>query len=254
MLGATDKIMFDSTYGVGSRFWFNIKMKVRQPKEVSETDHSDQLRIRDEDLTSDVGREFGSKLNSLMHRNSMKNMLKLRVPHHNRLNSLSFRNKKPSQTNVIDLPILSDEEQFLRHQCADILIVDDNEFNICSLQKILTKIFGLNCESAYNGLQCIEKVEKKRIEIKSCEFCREPYKIILMDCDMPVMDGLEASRRLRVKMKEGHLPKIPIIACTALAFKQELEKCLEAGMDDYITKPINTSSLREKIERWLLVQ
>jgi CheY-like chemotaxis protein len=64
-----------------------------------------------------------------------------------------------------------------------------------------------------------------------------------MDCDMPVMDGLEATRRLRELMKRGELPTMKIVACTAFAFQHELDKCVEAGMDQCITKPVNTAQV-----------
>jgi HPt (histidine-containing phosphotransfer) domain-containing protein len=76
------------------------------------------------------------------------------------------------------------------------------------------------------------------------------YDITLMDVQMPEMDGLEATRRIRVS-KSVLNPKIPIIAMTANAMQGDREKCLDAGMDDYISKPVSRKTLAEKLEKWL---
>eukprot|EP01016_Furgasonia_blochmanni_P029213 TRINITY_DN3075_c0_g1_i4.p2 TRINITY_DN3075_c0_g1~~TRINITY_DN3075_c0_g1_i4.p2 ORF type:complete len:208 (-),score=39.98 TRINITY_DN3075_c0_g1_i4:160-783(-) len=138
------------------------------------------------------------------------------------------------------------------HECIDVLLVDDNDFNLTSLQKMLGRFFQLKCHNAYNGEQAIEKIKKKLKESANCEECKnKPYKLVFMDCDMPIMDGLEATKLLREKMKDGELPELRIIACTAFAFPSEIEKCYAAGMDDYLTKPVNSGTLKEKIGKWL---
>ncbi len=74
------------------------------------------------------------------------------------------------------------------------------------------------------------------------------YTVILMDCQMPIMDGYEASRNIRAGEAGIHNKNIPIIAMTANAMKGDKEKCLEAGMSDYLTKPIDINSLTVKIK------
>ena len=76
---------------------------------------------------------------------------------------------------------------------------------------------------------------------------------ILMDCQMPVMDGFEATIRIREIEDEQGLPRMPIIAVTANAIKGDRERCLEAGMDDYVTKPIDTKRLEDAISKHLNV-
>ena len=110
-----------------------------------------------------------------------------------------------------------------------VLVAEDQEINQEIMVELLAKK-GVNCDVAANGMEVIEKFKK------------ESYDLILMDCQMPVMDGYDASRGIR-KM-EGEQPKI--IAMTAYAMKEDEKKCLEAGMDGYLSKPIDLTQL-EKI-------
>jgi len=79
-----------------------------------------------------------------------------------------------------------------------------------------------------------------------------PYQLILMDCQMPKMDGYEATRQIRAKAGGAHYAQIPIIAMTANAMKGDKEHCLEVGMSDYISKPIDPELLKEKLSYWLI--
>jgi CheY-like chemotaxis protein len=79
---------------------------------------------------------------------------------------------------------------------------------------------------------------------------KHAYDLILMDVQMPEMDGYEATRRIRASDGKHFNPRIPIIAMTANAMKGDRRKCLEAGMTDYVPKPINPDDLLEKIEKW----
>ena len=76
-------------------------------------------------------------------------------------------------------------------------------------------------------------------------------EFVLMDCQMPVMDGFEAAIRIRELENEKGTPRLPIVAVTANAIVGDRERCLEAGMDDYITKPIDTARLEEAIVKLL---
>ena len=75
-----------------------------------------------------------------------------------------------------------------------------------------------------------------------------PFDLVLMDCQMPEMDGYEATRRMR--RSKNHA--VPIIAMTAHAMKRDREKCIKAGMNDYITKPVSSAALAEVLEKWLV--
>ncbi len=119
-----------------------------------------------------------------------------------------------------------------------ILVAEDNPVN----QKVVMlnlKKAGMSCDIVQNGLEAINAQ------------IRFPYDIILMDCQMPIVSGYDATRAIREEeaKKEGS-SHIPIIAMTANAMRGDREKCLEAGMDDYISKPINKDDLLSLIEKW----
>ncbi|WP_282146542.1 PAS domain-containing hybrid sensor histidine kinase/response regulator [Alteromonas stellipolaris] len=115
-----------------------------------------------------------------------------------------------------------------------VLVVEDNEINQIVIKEQLKEI-GVSVELANNGALGLAKV-------KSAIARKKPYDLIFMDCHMPVMDGLMATKEIRVLDE-----KIPIIALTANALSGEKEKCLRAGMDDFISKPVGVSRLGDCI-------
>jgi PAS domain S-box-containing protein len=118
---------------------------------------------------------------------------------------------------------------------ARVLLVEDNAVNQKVAAQILKKI-GCRVEVAANGAEGFSMVKEM------------PFDIVLMDCQMPEMDGFESTRRIREweKLGRGH---IPIVAMTANAMQGDRERCLESGMDDYLSKPIKASLLREALIR-----
>jgi two-component system, sensor histidine kinase and response regulator len=91
-----------------------------------------------------------------------------------------------------------------------------------------------------NGLEVLEAINRIK------------YDLILMDCHMPEMDGYQATAEIR-KLQDG-LNRVPIIAMTANAMQGEKEKCLDIGMDDYISKPVKLIELEAKIKQWIKVE
>jgi len=119
-----------------------------------------------------------------------------------------------------------------------ILLAEDNEVNRKLALRLLEKL-GLRADAVEDGREALKALESTS------------YSLVLMDVQMPVMDGLEATRAIRSSEAEASGPRVPVVAMTAHAMKGDRERCLEAGMDDYISKPIRPKILKEKLERWL---
>ena len=119
-----------------------------------------------------------------------------------------------------------------------ILSVEDNEVNQMIANAILTNL-GLVVTNARDGAHAIEL------------FADNDYDLLLMDCEMPGMDGYEASRRIRALEARTARPRTPIIAVTAHALTGDREECLKAGMDDYLSKPVSERRMADVLARWL---
>ncbi len=125
-----------------------------------------------------------------------------------------------------------------RSGTARILLAEDNITNQQVAQGILKKL-GLRADAVANGSEAIHALETL------------PYDLVLMDLQMPVMDGLEATRRIRDPRSAIRNRQMPIIAMTAHALQGDRDRCLEAGMNDYITKPVSPKAIARVLERWL---
>jgi signal transduction histidine kinase len=126
---------------------------------------------------------------------------------------------------------------------AHILLAEDNPINRQVIEAILEDI-GCTFDSVENGEEVLDMISKKR------------YDIIFMDCQMPIMDGYETSRKIREKEQKkllgySEIPRIPIIAITAHALSEDKEKCLASGMDDYLSKPFKMSQVIDILKKWL---
>ncbi len=120
-----------------------------------------------------------------------------------------------------------------------VLLAEDNEINQRIAMRILEKS-GYDAKAVGNGKLAVEELSRSR------------YDIVLMDIQMPEMDGLEATARIREM--ESPVRRIPIIAVTANCMAGDREKCLSAGMDDYIPKPMDLTKLRLALEKWSSVE
>lgn len=120
----------------------------------------------------------------------------------------------------------------------EILIAEDNELNRRYIVKLL-ELEGLRCDIAENGKEVLALCSTKE------------YDIVFLDCQMPVMDGYEAARQIRIREKGKR--HTPIIAVTAYAVAGDREKCLQAGMDDYISKPFEMSQIKGMIAQYCSV-
>ena len=118
---------------------------------------------------------------------------------------------------------------------ARVLLVEDHPVN---RDVVLSMLEQMGCETAVEngGEAALARLE------------REPFDLVLMDCDMPGLDGYETTRRLRAREARRGAPRLPVVALTANALRGDRERCLAAGMDDYLSKPMSRSQLRAAIE------
>jgi CheY-like chemotaxis protein len=138
----------------------------------------------------------------------------------------------------LSLPVQSDIGVALledRPTCSRVLVVEDNDVNQEVAATILRKL-GCDVEVAGDGRQAVEMAGDN------------PYDLIFMDCQMPIMDGFEATEEIRRRERtSGHHTKI--VAMTAHTAKEDRDRCLEAGMDDYIGKPVTYEDFRALLQR-----
>ncbi len=131
------------------------------------------------------------------------------------------------------------KEEELNTKGLKLLLCEDNEVNMKVATTILKRL-AFNIEFAENGQEALNK------------FLHVKYDLILMDCMMPIMDGFEATKRIREVEKETGAVRTFIIALTANATEDDRKKCLELGMDDFVSKPIKRESIEEVMKRWFL--
>jgi signal transduction histidine kinase/CheY-like chemotaxis protein len=117
-----------------------------------------------------------------------------------------------------------------------VLVVEDNSTNSRVISLLLNKL-GFEHQLVGSGKDAVEKV------------CAQDFSLVLMDCQMPIMDGYEATRRIR--SLGGARGRVPIVAMTASALVGDKERCLQSGMDDYLTKPVRLEVLVAALKRWM---
>ncbi len=119
-----------------------------------------------------------------------------------------------------------------------VLVVEDNEMGQ-TVARLMLQQFGFTVDIANHGAEGAEKA------------ANESYCLILMDCQMPVMDGFESTAEIRRHAREGNRPPVPIIALTANVQPSDIQKCLESGMDDFLPKPLRKDALVSKLQKLL---
>jgi len=148
---------------------------------------------------------------------------------------LSAAEAEPQTQSTYGKVVSSAKSSFKLPTRCEVLLAEDNPVNQIYARKVLEKL-GVTVDLASNGKEAVAKVQQKH------------YDLVLMDCQMPVIDGYEATRMIR--NLGGRFAELPIIALTAFALAEDREVCLAAGMNDYVTKPVSRTILQDVILRW----
>lgn len=144
-----------------------------------------------------------------------------------RVDTLNFGKEKTAEDDV-------------RLDSTTILLAEDSRINQAFAQEVL-ETMGCRLIIASNGSEALNALDANK-----------DISLVLMDCQMPVMDGFEASRIIAQRKKDGILPdSLPVIALTANAMEGDRERCIEAGMNDYLSKPVRRKDLRQTVYRWV---
>ncbi|CCQ10508.1 putative two-component hybrid sensor and regulator [Pseudoalteromonas luteoviolacea B = ATCC 29581] len=165
----------------------------------------------------------------------------------NALSLLSEENKARADLPMITKHLISEVEPPPHHQSslnsnARILLVEDNMVNQIVASKMLGQM-SLTCDVANNGALALEALKQST----------PSYDLVLMDCQMPEMDGFEATTAIRAGIAGEQNKAVTIIAMTANAMHSDKLRCLEVGMNDYVSKPINLQTLRNTLEKWISI-
>ena len=152
--------------------------------------------------------------------------------------SLTLDRQQSDSRPIVTRHAVRETRAGLDGRSARILVAEDNYTN----QQValgMLKVMGLSADAVANGREVLKILETI------------PYDLLLMDCQMPIMDGYETTRTIRDPQSGVKNHAIPIIAMTASAIEGERQKCIAAGMNDYIPKPITPAALAKMLEKWL---
>jgi signal transduction histidine kinase len=210
---SSGEIRVESEYGKGSRFYFPLPIFFDEKKE----------SLNERELTS------------------------MKFPLHFKAKSLNLRGKK-SYNLLNNEETETDKEADLKNKSnINILIVDDDQINLIVISNYLksSREFNFSFQTAFNGNMAIELAYKNHLN-------SNPFDVILMDCNMPIMDGFQATKILKNKMWTGDITSAPIIAITASVTYADVERCLKTGMDAYLSKPFKKTELIDKIKEVLI--
>lgn len=171
---------------------------------------------------------FSAYLNKPIRSDTLEQVLK-------KLHQQQITSSKIITSHIVDTDSLTSKNtKEYTHYNVKVLLVEDNKMNQRVASKMLS-IFAIHCDIAEDGLQAVE-------------FCRHAnYDLIFMDCNMPVMNGYAATEQIR----NNEATRTTIIALTANAMNEDREKCIQAGMDDVLVKPLSLPDLEQTLKQWL---
>lgn len=214
---------------------FSPKAKKRSGSMNNDEIFDENICIINKIYTEDMKKKLsiGTKTNTAMERSSAF-----------KINLINVR--RSSSLKEISIESFSEKNEILAKKTEkNVLIVDDTPFNVLVLEKFIQEIEPTTIiQKAFNGKEAVSKVKEQwQIEKKT-------FDLIFMDCNMPEMDGYEASTIIKQMQEDEHMKFCPIIAVTAYSGKDEINKCLENRMDDYIGKPVNKEKFQEFYLKW----
>jgi len=215
LLGPKDHqgIIVTSVLNQGSTFAFIIENQEKAPLEL--VDHKDSLD------SCEIVDEIHEPIQPMLF-------------HTSRSNSAIEK----SQSSSIDLNPSS-------CSCAKILVVDDNPFNTMAFETILSSI-DIKCDSVYSGSSCIKSLLDRQSKV--CGNKCKQYEVVFIDQEMPEMSGSETVQEILRLQSQGLLPPIKLIGCTAHKSKEDVDKFMEAGINQCIHKPISVSMIKNTLK------
>lgn len=148
-------------------------------------------------------------------------------------------------SSILNEPIKSEYSLRLPCLCDTVLIVDDDSFNLLALENILMR-FGLKTEKAFNGEEAIELVLKREKCGEKCVL----FPLAFLDYHMPIKNGMETTLELRSLFIKGLVPKFLLIGCTAFMPRDNVDKWKEAGIEDFLVKPIKLKNMEYILSKW----
>ena len=239
-----EKLMFESEYGKGTKFYFKVLFKDVLSIVLDDENHEDEQNHEDAKIKNLPGSgsfdEFQEETDSTVKR----------VRHRD---SICFPSRTSRRTYSIDTergalilstPRNQDDLSSAKEGSKNILLVDDNPFNILAASFLLEKL-GYNVSKAVSGGDCINMLLES-VQSKKC------YDLVLMDIQMPIMDGLEASRNINKKIEDGELYYVPIVALTAKENNEnDIREYKLCGMSDHLKKPLKEEDLRKTLDGFL---
>lgn len=272
-------IGFKSVIGQGAKFYFTIKNKDKSKKvsclnlfrlsknfsnanNLSKREDSFK-KFRTNDLFSFEKKESSVKesCNESQHDNLKKKFSHEiysfeskffnhfpEIPKKSLLNEILFINSPTLKKNQSFFLPKPESENQLECGHEPILIVDDDEFNIIAVTMLL-KIKNFKCQAARNGQLALDLIED---QCKRRENCCKCFKLIIMDLNMPVLNGIETSKKLNQSFEEGKLPWMPIVMCTAYESETEGTDNVNSGIVEVIYKPLKMEVLGRVIENWII--
>lgn len=238
MMGGTCGV--HSEFGRGSTFWFEVELATATPAIPSAVTHIPRLHFEGEGNTLRAFDRIHQEFARCFPPNTTES---IRISDGDLSNPLSNRHITEKILGWKDRPhphpYAVKSTTLANYDGARILLVEDNVINQKVGTRLLQKL-GCRVDHAGNGIEAVQMVSQL------------PYDLVLMDCQMPEMDGFDATRQIR--LFGGAYLDLPIIALTASATNEDREKCFQAGMNDYLSKPVNIEALANSLKQWIPVK